>query len=165
VFIGPKLPKTHSNLIVGATNMVKRDITPTDAPIRELMLISPLQLHLSLPVEPTLFLLLPSRTMPMGESIMWPWKKHKKLMMLSLVCFSSMTLLQLCCLILECHIFFVSAAYVGKHNLPLALLKCQMIVSSLGGDMPARQLCLKVNLEIRGGRLCRQPHYLGIEGC
>jgi hypothetical protein len=45
---------------------------------------------------------------------------------------------------------FISAAYVGKHNLPLALLRCQIIVSSLGGDMPARQLCLKVNLEIRG---------------
>jgi hypothetical protein len=42
---------------------------------------------------------------------------------------------------------FTSAAYVGKHNLPLALLRCQMIVSSLGGYMPARQLCLKV---IRG---------------
>jgi hypothetical protein len=25
---------------------------------------------------------------------------------------------------------FISAAYVGKHNLPLALLKCQMIVSA-----------------------------------
>jgi hypothetical protein len=35
---------------------------------------------------------------------------------------------------------FVSTAYVGKHILPLALLRCQMIVSSLGGDMPARQL-------------------------
>jgi hypothetical protein len=44
---------------------------------------------------------------------------------------------------------FISAAYVGKHNLPLALLRCQMIVSSLGGDMPARQLCSKVNLKIR----------------
>jgi hypothetical protein len=33
---------------------------------------------------------------------------------------------------------FIPAAYVGKHNLPLALIKCQMIVSSLGGDMPAR---------------------------
>jgi hypothetical protein len=33
---------------------------------------------------------------------------------------------------------FISAAYVGKHNLPLALLRCQMIVSSLGGDMLAR---------------------------
>jgi hypothetical protein len=45
---------------------------------------------------------------------------------------------------------FISTAYVGKHNLPLALLKCQMIVSSLGGDMYARQLCPKVNLKIRG---------------
>jgi hypothetical protein len=45
---------------------------------------------------------------------------------------------------------FISAAYVGKHNLLLALLKCQMIVSSLGGDMPRRQLCSKVNLKIRG---------------
>jgi hypothetical protein len=45
---------------------------------------------------------------------------------------------------------FISAAYVRKHNLPLALLRCQMIVSSPGGDMPARTLCLKVNLKIRG---------------
>jgi hypothetical protein len=44
---------------------------------------------------------------------------------------------------------FISATYVGKHNLPLALLKSQMIVSSPGGDMPARQLCPKVNLKIR----------------
>jgi hypothetical protein len=45
---------------------------------------------------------------------------------------------------------FISAAYVEKHNLPIALLRCEMIVSSLGGDMPARQLCPKVNLKIRG---------------
>jgi hypothetical protein len=45
---------------------------------------------------------------------------------------------------------FISAGYVGKHKLPLALLRCQMIASSLGGDMPARQLCLKVNVKIRG---------------
>jgi hypothetical protein len=31
---------------------------------------------------------------------------------------------------------FICATYVGKHNLPLALLRCQMIVSSPGGDMP-----------------------------
>jgi hypothetical protein len=49
---------------------------------------------------------------------------------------------------------FISTADVGKHNLPLALLRCQIIVGSLGGDMPARQLCPKVNLKIRGGRLC-----------
>jgi hypothetical protein len=45
---------------------------------------------------------------------------------------------------------FISAAYVEKRNLPIALLRCQMIVSSLGGDMPARQLCPKVNIKIRG---------------
>jgi hypothetical protein len=33
---------------------------------------------------------------------------------------------------------FISTTYVGKHNLPLALLRSQMIVSSPGADMPAR---------------------------
>jgi hypothetical protein len=61
--------------------------------------------------------------------------------------------------------YFISAAYVEKHNLLRALLRCQMIVNSPGGDMPARQLCPKVNLKIRaGGRLCRQSYSLGIEG-
>jgi hypothetical protein len=45
---------------------------------------------------------------------------------------------------------FISTAYVGKHNLPLALLKCQMIVSSSGGEMPTRQLCPKVYHKIKG---------------
>jgi hypothetical protein len=45
---------------------------------------------------------------------------------------------------------FISVAYVGKHNLPLSLLRCQMVVSSPGRDMPARQLCPTVNLKIRG---------------
>jgi hypothetical protein len=45
---------------------------------------------------------------------------------------------------------FISAAYVEKYNLPIVLLRCQMIVSSPGGDMPARQLCPRVNLKIRG---------------
>jgi hypothetical protein len=45
---------------------------------------------------------------------------------------------------------FISTAYVEKHNKPIALLRCQMIVSYLGGDMSARQLYLKVNFKIRG---------------
>jgi hypothetical protein len=45
---------------------------------------------------------------------------------------------------------FISVAYVEKYNLPLALIKCQMIVSSSGGDMPTRQLCSKVNLKTMG---------------
>jgi hypothetical protein len=32
---------------------------------------------------------------------------------------------------------FLSIAYVEKHNLSIALLGCQMIVSSPGGDIPA----------------------------
>jgi hypothetical protein len=31
---------------------------------------------------------------------------------------------------------FISTSYVEKHNLPIALLRCQMIVSSPRGDMP-----------------------------
>jgi hypothetical protein len=42
VFRGPKLPKTRSKLIVGATTVVKFNIMPTDAPIYALMPISPL---------------------------------------------------------------------------------------------------------------------------
>jgi hypothetical protein len=45
---------------------------------------------------------------------------------------------------------FIFATYFEKHNLPKALLRCQMIVSSPGGDMPTRQLCPKVNLKISG---------------
>jgi hypothetical protein len=45
---------------------------------------------------------------------------------------------------------FISVAYVEKHNQLAALLRCKMIVSSPGGDMPTRQLCLEVNLKIRG---------------
>jgi hypothetical protein len=44
---------------------------------------------------------------------------------------------------------FISTMYVDKHNLPIALLRCRMIVTSPGGDMPTRQLCPKVNLKKR----------------
>jgi hypothetical protein len=45
---------------------------------------------------------------------------------------------------------FVAANFVQKHNLPLSMLKNQMIVSSPGGDMHARHVCPKVNILIRG---------------
>jgi hypothetical protein len=45
---------------------------------------------------------------------------------------------------------FISAIYAEKHNVPVVMLKNRMIVSSPGGDMPARQVCPKVNLKIRG---------------
>jgi hypothetical protein len=46
VFRGPNLPKTRYKLIVGATTMDIRDITPTDAPTRTLVPIRMLLLHL-----------------------------------------------------------------------------------------------------------------------
>jgi hypothetical protein len=60
--------------------------------------------------------------------------------------------------------FFISATYVEKHNLPMALLRCQLRVSSLGGDMPARQLCPKVNLKIRGVDFVANLTVLGSKG-
>jgi hypothetical protein len=45
---------------------------------------------------------------------------------------------------------FISIAYVEKHNIPVAMLKCRMIVSSPRGDMPARQVCPKVRIILRG---------------
>jgi bifunctional DNase/RNase len=45
---------------------------------------------------------------------------------------------------------FISTEYVAKYNLPISLLKYHMVVSSPGGDMPARQVCPRVNIKIRG---------------
>jgi hypothetical protein len=45
---------------------------------------------------------------------------------------------------------FISTEYVIKYNILVSLLKYHMIVSSLGGDMPARQVCPRVNIKIRG---------------
>jgi hypothetical protein len=46
---------------------------------------------------------------------------------------------------------FIAANFVQKHNLPLSMLKNQMIVSSPRGDMQARHVCPKVSILIRGG--------------
>jgi hypothetical protein len=40
--------------------------------------------------------------------------------------------------------------YVEKHNIPIAMLKCHMVVISPGGNMPARQVCPKVKIILRG---------------
>jgi hypothetical protein len=45
---------------------------------------------------------------------------------------------------------FVAASFVQKYNLPLSMLKNQMIVSFPGGDMQARHVCSKVSILIRG---------------
>jgi hypothetical protein len=43
---------------------------------------------------------------------------------------------------------FVATSFVQKYNLPLSMLKNQMIVSSPGGDMHARHVCSKVSILI-----------------
>jgi hypothetical protein len=45
---------------------------------------------------------------------------------------------------------FIYAEYRAKYNLPVSLLNYHMVVSSPGGDMPARQVCPKVKIKIRG---------------
>jgi predicted aspartyl protease len=45
---------------------------------------------------------------------------------------------------------FVAANFVQKHNLPLSMLKNQMIVSSPGGDMNAWHVSPKVSILIKG---------------
>jgi hypothetical protein len=53
---------------------------------------------------------------------------------------------------------FLAASFVQKYNMPLSMLKNQMIVSSPGGDMHVRHVCSKVSILIRGGRILSQPH-------
>jgi hypothetical protein len=97
--------QTYLRLIGCAMPMVRRVILPISAPIHALALLNSMCLHL--PMEPTMFLLLLSRTMHVGESTMLLWRKPKKLQTLSLVCFLSTTLPQLCYLILKHCIFHI----------------------------------------------------------
>jgi hypothetical protein len=45
---------------------------------------------------------------------------------------------------------FVAANFVQKYNLPLSMVKNQIIVSSPGGHMHARHVCPKDSILIRG---------------
>jgi hypothetical protein len=45
---------------------------------------------------------------------------------------------------------FLATSFVQKYNLPLSMLKNQMIVSSHRGDIHTRHVCPKVSILIRG---------------
>jgi hypothetical protein len=45
---------------------------------------------------------------------------------------------------------FISSAYVERHNIPVAMFKCHMIVCSPGVDMPTGQVCPEVKTILRG---------------
>jgi hypothetical protein len=104
VLRGLKLLRTHHILIGGAILVERMVILLVNAPTRALAQNSSQQPH-QLPLEvPITFLLPPSKTMLEEWLITLLRRKLRKLQTLSLVCFSSMPLLQLCCLIPEHHI-------------------------------------------------------------
>jgi hypothetical protein len=52
---------------------------------------------------------------------------------------------------------FIAINFAQKHNLPLSMLKNQMIVSSPRGYMYVRHVHPKVSILIRGGRILSKP--------
>jgi hypothetical protein len=45
---------------------------------------------------------------------------------------------------------FISSSFVVKHSLPIATMKHTMLVSSPGGEMKTKHICLVVSITIRG---------------
>jgi hypothetical protein len=45
---------------------------------------------------------------------------------------------------------FISSSFVAKHSLPIATMKHTMLVSSPGGEMRTKHICLAVSITIRG---------------
>jgi hypothetical protein len=45
---------------------------------------------------------------------------------------------------------FISSCFVAKHSLPIATMKHTMLVSSPGGEMRTKHICLVVSITIRG---------------
>jgi hypothetical protein len=45
---------------------------------------------------------------------------------------------------------FISSKVVAKHNLPITIMKYTMIVSSQGGEMKTKHICLTISIAIRG---------------
>jgi hypothetical protein len=45
---------------------------------------------------------------------------------------------------------FISSSFVAKHNLPIATMKYTMLVSSPGGEMRTKHICLAVSINISG---------------
>jgi hypothetical protein len=45
---------------------------------------------------------------------------------------------------------FISSCFVAKHNLSIATMKYTMLVSSPGGEMRTKHICLAVSINISG---------------
>jgi hypothetical protein len=46
---------------------------------------------------------------------------------------------------------FISSKFVAKHNLPIAIMKYTMPVSSLGGEMKTKHICPTISIPYGGG--------------
>jgi hypothetical protein len=46
---------------------------------------------------------------------------------------------------------FISSTFVTKHNMPIAIMKYTMLVSSPGGEMKTKHICLAISIAIGGG--------------
>jgi hypothetical protein len=44
----------------------------------------------------------------------------------------------------------ISSIFVSKHNLPIIIMKCTMLVNSPRGEMKAKHICLALSIVIRG---------------
>jgi hypothetical protein len=45
---------------------------------------------------------------------------------------------------------FISSSFVVKHHLPIKIMKQTMLVSSAGGEMRTKYICLAISITIRG---------------
>jgi hypothetical protein len=145
MFRGLKLLRTHCRGNKGVLLVGRKATLPTNAPIRTAALLRQLHPPLHLLVEQILFL-----NYVRGKVNHVAVEEAQEALDVVIGTFFVNDLSTVVLFDSGASHSLISAAYVEKHNLPIALLRCQMIVSSPGGDMPARQLCPKVNLKIRG---------------
>jgi hypothetical protein len=59
---------------------------------------------------------------------------------------------------------FISSSFVAKYNFPITTMKYTMLVSSPGGEMRTKHICLAVSISIRRDRLSIQPHLFRLQG-
>jgi hypothetical protein len=59
---------------------------------------------------------------------------------------------------------FISSSFVGKHKLSIATMKHTMLVSSPGGEMRTKHICLAFSINIRGGGLSVEPYPFRLQG-
>jgi hypothetical protein len=59
---------------------------------------------------------------------------------------------------------FISSKYVAKQNLSTTIMMYTMIVSSPGGEMGTKHICLAISIAIRGARIFVKPHHHRLQG-